>query len=237
MTDTIIIPTRFNGPPASANGGYAAGVVADPIGPSATVRLLAPPPLGVPLTRMRADDGTVRLLHGADAVAEGRPGRADALASPEPPRPDAVARGTEVYVGFRPENAAYATCFVCGPAREADGLRIFAGPAGEDGLLAANWTPDPALARDGVVDARFVWSALDCPSGYACMPPGSLSVLGTMTATLEAPVHAGRPYVVTAWPIAHDGRKHRAGSALHEADGERRRVAVADTLWITPRAA
>jgi hypothetical protein len=235
VRETITIPARFNGPPASANGGYAAGVVADAIGPSATVRLLGPPPLDVPLARTRGDDGTVRLLDGGVAIAEGRPGRIDALAVPEPPSPEAVARGTKDYVGFRPENAAYATCFVCGPAREADGLRIFAGPVGEDGLLAAAWTPDAALGAGGVVEARFIWSVLDCPSGYACMPPGSLSVLGTMTATLEAPVHTGRPYVVTGWPIAHDGRKHRAGSAVHEADGERRRVAVAETLWITPR--
>jgi hypothetical protein len=53
-----------------------------------------------------------------------------------------------------------------------------------------------------------------------------------MTATLEAPVYAGRPYVVTAWPIAVEGRKHRAGSAIHDEDG--RRVAVAEALWISP---
>jgi len=54
-----------------------------------------------------------------------------------------------------------------------------------------------------------------------------------MTATLEAPVYPDRPYIVTAWPIASEGRKHRAGSAVHEPDG--RRVAVAEALWITPR--
>jgi hypothetical protein len=234
MTDTITIAARFNGPPASANGGYAAGVVADAIGPSATVRLLAPPPLDVPLTRTRQADGSVRLLDGDIALAEGRPGRAEVVA-PEPPAPDVVARGRAAYAGFRAENTVYARCFVCGPERMADGLHVFAGPAGDDGLLAAAWTPGAALAADGIVEPRFVWSVLDCPSGYACMPPGSVSLLGTMTATLAAPVHAGRPYVVTAWPIAHDGRKHRAGSALHEADGARRRVAVAETLWITPR--
>jgi hypothetical protein len=49
----------------------------------------------------------------------------------------------------------------------------------------------------------------------------------------EAPVHADRRYVVAAWPIASDGRKHRGGSALYDSAG--RRVALAETLWITVR--
>jgi len=65
------------------------------------------------------------------------------------------------------------------------------------------------------------------------MPPGEPSLLAAMTATLEGPVRPGRDYVVSAWPISHDGRKHRGGAAIHDASGTR--VALADTLWITPR--
>ena len=65
------------------------------------------------------------------------------------------------------------------------------------------------------------------------MPPGTKTVLATMTATIDAPVHADETYVITAWPIASEGRKHYARSAIHTADG--RRVAAADALWITPR--
>ena len=69
MTDVVTIPARFNGPPGSANGGYACGLVAAAIGPAATVRLLSPPPLDVPLERRREADGAVRLLAGDVAVA------------------------------------------------------------------------------------------------------------------------------------------------------------------------
>jgi hypothetical protein len=151
-----------------------------------------------------------------------------------PPAPPALAAAAEAarrFAGLRPDQHPFPTCFVCGPQRGADGLRIFAGPLEHGGAIAGPWTPNAELAADGVVDPCFVWAALDCPSGFACMPPRSRTVLATMTATLEAPVHPGREYIVTAWPIASEGRKHRAGAVLHEPDG--RRVAVAEALWIT----
>jgi len=182
------------------------------------------------MTRRRDEDGTVRLLHGEVTVAEGCSARPN-VDVPEAPTLAAATRAAQSFAGRRAERHAFPTCFVCGPEREADGLRIFPGPAGGDGLLAAPWVPEPELAADGVVDPLFVWAALDCPSGFACAPPGTRTVLASMTGALEAPVHPGRPYVVTAWPIASEGRKHRAGSAVHEQDG--RLVAFAEALWIT----
>jgi hypothetical protein len=126
----------------------------------------------------------------------------------------------------------YPTCFVCGPLRD-DGLFIFPGPTGDDGLLASPWLPTEHLASDGVVDPLFVWCALDCPSGFACIPLGARTLLATMTATIHASVRPGNAYIVTGWPIASEGRKHRAGSAIHDSGG--RRVAVAESLWITLR--
>ncbi|HEX8208468.1 MAG TPA: hypothetical protein VF587_20575, partial [Solirubrobacteraceae bacterium] len=111
---------------------------------------------------------------------------------------------------------------------------IFPGPAARGGLIAAPWVPGEELAREnGDVDPRFVWAALDCPSGFAVMPPGSKTVLASMTARIDHAVAPGRAYVVSAWPIKSEGRKHWAGSAIHEEDG--RLVAVADALWITLR--
>jgi hypothetical protein len=53
------------------------------------------------------------------------------------------------------------------------------------------------------------------------------------TAAVEAPVHAGASCVVTAWPLGSEGRKHRAGSAIHDAAG--RRAARAEALSIILR--
>ncbi len=238
MAGEVVIAPRFNGPPGSANGGYACGLVAAAIGSEAQVSLRLPPPLGVPLARRRGDDGAVRLLDGEAVVAEGRPGR-PAGDVPAPPSLQAAARASERYAGRRPDDHPFPTCFVCGPLRGADGLRLFAGPVADagdgdgDGLLACPWRPPRDLAPDGPVDPVFVWAALDCPSGFACIPPRTRTVLAAMTAAMEAPVHPGASYVVTAWPLSSEGRKHRAGSAIHDAAG--RRVARAETLWITRR--
>lgn len=232
MTETVTIPSRFNGPPGSGNGGYVCGLVAAAIGPSASVRLSAPPPLDTPLDRTRDDDGVVRLHQGGETIAAGHVARPAAIAPPAPTSRTAALAAT-AYAGRDPERHPFPTCFVCGPLRD-DGLRIFPGPVNGDGVLACVWRPTHDLATaDGTIDPRFVWAALDCPSGFACMPPGSTTVLATMTASLEAPVEPGREYVITAWPIASEGRKHHGGATITDAHGDR--VATAEALWITLR--
>ncbi len=227
----VTVPARFNGPPGSANGGYVCGLVAARIGAAATVRLLAPPPLDTPL-EVREAEGAVRLVHGDVTVAEGRAGAPD-LEAPPPPGLEEAQRASQGFTGRDPEQHAFPTCFVCGPLREpGDGLRIFAGPVDGGGQVACAWTPGADLATRGVVDPVFVWAALDCPSAFACTFDGP-SVLASLTAVLGADVHAGRPYVVTAWHRRSDGRKHWAASAIHTPEGER--VGVADALWITLR--
>jgi hypothetical protein len=231
VTETVTIPARVNGPPGSANGGYACGLVAAAIGPAATVRLVAPPPLDVPLLRTREPDGSVRLERERETIATGHAARPSAHAPLIPTR-DVAARASERYAGRDPHRHPFPTCFVCGPLRE-DGLRIFPGPAGDDGVLACVWRPGEDLSAGDVIDPCFVWAALDCPSGFACMPPGSASVLATMTASLEAPVRPGHEYVITAWPISSEGRKHRGGATITDAAGAQ--VATAEALWITLR--
>ena len=166
MIDTVTIPARYNGPPSSANGGYACGLVAEAIGPSATVRLVKPPPLDAPLTRRRSPDGTVRLLHEGVVVAEGRPARPAAEPPPAPPLDVALTAARSYDAAANP----FPTCFVCGPDRVHDGLRIFPGRT-DDGRLAGPWLPSVSLARvGGFLDPLFVWAALDCSAGFACMP-------------------------------------------------------------------
>ena len=126
----------------------------------------------------------------------------------------------------------FPTCFVCGPLRHDDGLQVFPGPVAGSDLLACPWVPGEDLASaDGTVAPVFVWSALDCPSGFACMPPGRTSVLASMTAELRTPLQPGHEYVMVAWKLGSEGRKHRAVSAVHDSDGAC--LAIAEALWIT----
>ena len=55
-----------------------------------------------------------------------------------------------------------------------------------------------------------------------------------MSAVIHRRVHVGEPLVVTGWPIDSEGRKHRVGSALHDAEGKL--VAAAKATWITVNA-
>jgi acyl-coenzyme A thioesterase PaaI-like protein len=117
----------------------------------------------------------------------------------------------------------FPTCFVCGPAREAgDGLRIYAGNVAGTDHVAAPWTPDVDLADgDGIVKAEFIWSALDCPGGYAVIDRiKAPAVLGRMSAKILRPLRPGQPCVVLGWPLSSEGKKHFAATALYSAEGE-----------------
>ncbi|MDA0159628.1 hypothetical protein OM076_05095 [Solirubrobacter ginsenosidimutans] len=185
--------------------------------------LFLPPPLGVPLTLEKTVPGSVRLLNGDAVIAEGRHAT-PTVSLPSPPTLDQARDAARHFAGLDPAEHAFPTCFVCGPAHP-DGLRVYPGPI--DSGLACTWTPRSP-------DPVFVWAALDCPSGFACIPPGSASVLASMTAHVPGPVEAGREYVISAWKISTEGRKHRGASALFDADGGL--VAYAEALWITLRA-
>ncbi len=224
----MTIPGRFNGPPGSANGGYACGLLAAHVEGLAEVTLRAPPPLDRELEVIRLD-GRVELRDGEEVVAEAVPieGRLEL----DVPAAVSVGEATDAatrFAGF--EHHAYSTCFVCGPDR-ADGLGIHPGPvAGREGLVAAPWTP-PAD-----VDELLVWAALDCPSGWAVddfQREGIL--LGRLAARIDALPTPGEPHVVVGWGRGIDGRKRHAGSALFTAGGEL--LALARSTWIQLRGA
>jgi hypothetical protein len=238
VPDSIVIDSRFSGPPDSANGGYTCGLLAAAIGGSAEVTLRQPPPLERELRVVRDDgDGRVLLLDGEGLVAEGTAVR------PEWSVPDPVsideARAAVPGSGFLVRPRPFPTCFVCGNDREAhDGLEIYPGPvAGRDGLHAGTWTPDGTLVDDsGDVRPEVVWASLDCPTSSPVanqpQPDGTLRpiVLARLAVDIRARVAPGVEYVVTAWPISIDGRKRHSGSALFTADGEL--LASARALWI-----
>ena len=73
--DTILIESRFHGPPESGNGGYVCGRLAQFIdGPAAVVRLHVPPPLDTEL-QLRCSEVGVALFDNNVLVAEARRAR------------------------------------------------------------------------------------------------------------------------------------------------------------------
>ena len=228
---TIRIERRFRGPPETGNGGYVAGLVATALGGSScTVTLKSPPPIDQEL-RLETDDRSASLFRGDELVVTASREPVD-IAVPVPPTL-AEARDAEPrFTGH--SHHIFPGCFVCGPDRKADdGMRIFPGALyDKDRRVAATWTPDESLAgEDGLVRPEFLWAALDCPGYFATEDKAGLALLGRMSAVIHRRVRAGEPLIVTGWPIDSEGRKHRVGSALHNAHGEL--VAAAQATWIT----
>lgn len=236
----LSIPRRFNGPPVSGNGGYVAGLLAERLGATAAaVSLRAPPPLDTPLTVREAPDGGLSLHHGDTLLAEAIAGplALDVPAAPALAQAEAAGALGRLRARSRTGNP-YDRCYGCGIARD-DGLRIVPFPVGDDGLVATDWTPDAALAGpDGTLPAPIAWAALDCPAGIAWshrLPDAPPMMTARMAASLDAPIRAGERHVVIGWPIARDGRKLHAGTAIvAAADG--RIVARSLQLWLLPRA-
>jgi hypothetical protein len=229
------IARRFNGPPDSAQGGYACGLVAARVrAPVATVSLRRPPPLERELDFRGGADGAVALLDGEEVVADGGPAALE-LQAPAPVDFAVADAASEAnpWVSKHP----FPTCFGCGPERDdRDALRLILGRIPGRDVLADTWSPDPSLADErGRVTPLFVWAALDCPTGAAAIDPNrGPHVLARLTAEPScAPITAGEPHVVVAWLIERDGRKSRGGAAIYDAD--ERLCAIAEGLWIQLR--
>lgn len=243
MNETVVIEDRFRGPPSSGNGGYVAGVFSGLLGipeQDVEVTLRSPIPLDKPMQVVR-NEGLVTIMDGDTLIAEARPAEFS-LQIPEPPGWERVRASKQLSysltersnpllpgrVGFHP------ICFCCGAEHE-DGLNIFAAPIEGTEQVAAVWETTPRWAtEDGRLGPEYLWTALDCPGQFAYFAAGTRTgMLGRITArVLERPV-AGQPLLVTAWPVNVDGKKHFAGSAIHDASGEL--VASALSVWIGRR--
>jgi hypothetical protein len=212
----VIIPPRFNGPPDSANGGYAAGLLSEALGGGFEVTLKRPPPVGVDLDLVGNE-----LRQGDVVIAEARR-ITEPFDAPEPVSLEQAEAASKRYAGF--EHHAYPTCFTCGPNRD-DGLGIFPGPVdGREGVVAAPWTPTEARPE-------IIWAALDCPGGWAVDDFQREGVLlGRMGAAIHALPEVGKSQVVMGWRIGEEGRKRFAGSALLTPEGEL--LAAARSTWI-----
>jgi hypothetical protein len=234
---TVVLDGRFNGPPGSANGGYACGIAAGALtdGP-AEVALRRPPPLDVALDVVATDAG-LELRHEGQTIAAASPwdGRLDV--------PPPIDRTTVAAAVAALDVAAYAAehpfdrCFTCGPARPAgDGLDLYPGPVAGTGTVVWPWTPAPDTAdADGFVTAPMLWAALDCPTGLCWMqaPDGTSTgpaVLGRLAVRIDRRPRVGEALVVEGWQLAADGRKRHAAAAVRSADGEV--LAVSKATWV-----
>lgn len=229
MTNTVVIEQRFNGPPNTANGGYACGAIANAIGASVSVRLHRPLPLDTPLRVETHSDREWHVLHGEQLLAVATLAHVHAHVPRAPSYLEALAVSKH-YPGFTAH--AFPRCFVCGPQRgSGDGLRIFAGSVPGTQLVAAPWLPQPDLA-DGIgkIKPEFIWAALDCPGYFASVVENRTAVLGELAVHIDRCVHAEEPCVVIGWRILVEGRKHKVGTALFDEDGERCAVGVA--TWV-----
>jgi len=231
---TLSVATRFRGPPESANGGYFAGLVATLAARTVNVRLLKPPPLNVGLAVSMLEDGGLRVLRGEQAIGEAHPAVLTLVAPPAPDYLEAV-EASRRYAGFR--HHPFPGCFVCGTQRaRGDGLRIFAGPLAERGMVAAPWVPDASLdAGDGKVRAEFMSAALDCPGYFAVAPDERMMLLAEFSAHVDRRVHIGESCTLIGWRLGGEDRKREAGTAVFDGKGEL--CGRARALWIEPRSA
>lgn len=225
----VLIPSRFNGPPASGNGGYSAGVVASFVDGDASVRLHAPPPLDTPL-RVSMIDERVDVHDGDTLVATAQPELLE-MEIPTAPDIDSARAAQSGFPGF--EGHLYPTCFVCGTGRpDRDGMELYAGPLPGGTIYACSWSPrEDFLDADGNVAPLFVWSALDCPGGYGAFGNRKVPMLlGELALSMRQPVPGDSELVVYAWSRGSEGRKYYGGAAIASADGEV--LAASRSTWI-----
>jgi hypothetical protein len=233
VAESLTIPKRFNGPLDSGNGGYSSGAIAGFLGGPAEVTLRRPVPLDRELAVEPGSHGAVRVLDGEDLIGDARPAPDLDLEVPAAPTREQARVAASRYRGLA--DGMFSRCFVCGRARE-DAFGVFAGEVDGRDLVASPWTPPSWTAGpEGNVLPEFVWAVLDCPTYFALYMRGELpmSVLARLTANIAAPVPVGVEHVVIAWPIAAEGRKRHAGSAVVSADGDV--LASARALLIEPR--
>jgi hypothetical protein len=178
-------------------------------------------------------DGVCKLLAGDDLIAEGAPTKIalDLLAPVDFAEAQDAATQSPAF-----RKHPFPTCFVCGPQRaEGDGLRIFPGVIRDNAVghvFASPWIPAKEFAdASSNIRPEFIWSAMDCPTGFAGgFPYQGKLVTGRLAVHQIAPVRAGEHCVIMSWPLSIEGRKHHAAAALY-GEGKTLRT-TAKATWI-----
>ena len=233
LTHEARVPSRFNGPPTSGNGGWTAALLGKEVGSEVEVTLKRPIPM---------DRDIQVVVRGNSAVLEDRCEEIACARATEVDvdTPDSVsfARAAEArasFAGYRKH--PFPGCFVCGTGRCCgDGMCLFTGPI-DTGFVASSWVPEAEfVTSDGTIAPELVVAALDCPGAWALIDRYGIEgpfVLGRISYRLDRPVYAGERYVVQGWALGREGRKSTCGTAVY--DGSGKVCAVAQATWVELR--
>jgi hypothetical protein len=235
ILERLTIDERYCGPPDVANGGYVAGLLARHVDGAAEVTLRAPAPLGRELKIERREPESVGLFDGDALLASARP----AVLELDVPRPPDFATAEKTAGSCRAmQTHPFPRDFVCGPGRApGDGLRVFPGTLPGTTTVAAAWMPDASLAdASGHVRPEFLWAVLDSPSSFPLLEDPEARrlepmVLGRLAVAVHGAIEVGERCVVIAWPLALEGRRGFAATALFAESGDL--VALGRATWIS----
>lgn len=236
MTE-IVVPRQFRGPPFTANGGYICGVLAAAVGGRGVAMLRSGVPLDTAVRIEPGEEGAVTLVNAEGAVLGSARPADDSQIPPPPPAPPTVEEAKAFAAASQfAERSLHRGCFSCCIEREAgEGLGVHVGQidGAPLGQCAGVWTPHENFALDdGTIPDEITWGALDCSGSMAWwIKSGSpVGLLGTMAGEVLRKPKAGETYVVVAWAREVEGRKHFAGVALFDDQGEV--MARSGQIWI-----
>ena len=229
----VTIAPGFNGPPASANGGYACGrlavLAAGHLDGPVAVTLLAPVPLGVPV-HYRVSGRRGQAWAGDELVATVGSANDEAVVVPGVSRAEAEA-ASRSFLGRT--GHPFPGCFACGVDRAGDGLGLTPGQVpGLPGTVACLWSPAARFGDgSGAVATEVVWAALDCPGGWTGDPRVEPRLLGRMAARIEEPPRIAGTCVVVARTTGGGGHVVVNSTALYDAE-DGRLLASATAHWV-----
>ncbi|MGO4614210.1 hypothetical protein AB4305_09125 [Nocardia sp. 2YAB30] len=234
-TDAFAVPKHVRGYPGVAFGGYIAGLLAAASsGAEIRVDFRRKIAVDTPIVLTTDDSGGATLTDLDGTVLAEASASVVTITPPAAPSSAEAAAATATADVLRKLSHCYGCGAACASGR---GLRLSPWAVPAHDMVIAAWTPDPALGGpDGRIPTEIVWSALDCPGGWAAMALRDLrpgAVTAALTATQFEPVFAGITYLSYAWPISQNGRKHTVGVALATTDGTL--CALAEALWLEPR--
>jgi hypothetical protein len=229
VIDRLIIPSIFVGPPKIANGGYVCGLMANFIDGPADVLIKMPTPVDHEMQVVKLEDGTYYLMDGEKVVVQAKAASLD-LDVPKPPTYEMAVEAAKTSIALKDSPypgwktlGIHPFCFCCGAdISETKGLKIHPGRINGSEIVAAPWIPAPELGNEnGYVRQEFIWTALDCPGAFAFLEltdhrPG---MSGRLVGKIDLPLIVGEPCVIIAWPVAIDGKKLFAGTAIFNAQG------------------